>query len=272
MCPQTSQVRRVPELIEVEAYRRLAEKRALDREIAEVVAPDAWWLKGGVTPAALADALTGRRFIAARRTGKRLLLETGDDGPVLGLRFGMTGRLLVDGYAGVDSLLYTSDRDVIGWDRLVVRFADGGDLRVRDPRRLGGAELDPDEGRLGPDAASLGPAALAGVLGSSRAPLKARLMDQARLAGLGNLLVDEVLFQAGLDPAREAGSLSPAELRRLHRWIRRTITDLDTRGGSHTGEFLPSRRPGGLCPRDGTPLVRRTVGGRTTWSCPKHQR
>ncbi len=262
----------MPELIEVEAYRRLAEARALDREIAEVVALDAWWLKGGLTADALADALCGRRFAAARRKGKRLLLETSENGPVLGLRFGMTGRLLVDGYAGVDSLLYSSDREVARWDRLVVRFADGGDLRVRDPRRLGGAELDPDEARLGPDAASLGPAALAGLLRGSRAPLKARLMDQARLSGLGNLLVDEVLFQAGLDPTREAGSLTPAELRRLHRWIRRTITDLDTRGGSHTGEFLPARQPGGVCPRDGTPLVRRTVGGRTTWSCPHHQR
>ena len=261
----------MPELIEVEAYRRLAEARALDREIAEVVAPDAWWLKGGITAGALADALTGRRFTTVRRTGKRLMLETSDHGPVLGLRFGMTGRLLVDGYAGVDSLLYTSDKELAAWDRLVVRFADGGDLRVRDPRRLGGAELDPDEARLGPDAASLGPAALAGLLGTSRAPLKARLMDQARIAGLGNLLVDEVLFQAGLDPAREAGSLTPAELRRLHRWIRRTITDLDARGGSHTGELLPARRPGGMCPRDGTPRVRRTVGGRTTWSCPAHQ-
>lgn len=102
----------MPELIEIEAYRRLAEARALGREIAEVVAPDAWWLKGGLTAGALADALVGRRFTAARRTGKRLLLETSDSGPVLGLRFGMTGRLLVDGTAGVDRLLYSSDRAV----------------------------------------------------------------------------------------------------------------------------------------------------------------
>jgi formamidopyrimidine-DNA glycosylase len=269
----------VPELIEVEKYRRLAEGRALDRDITGVIAPDSWWLKGGLTADGLADALTGRRFTAARRVGKRLLLETtggaaGDDdraGPVLGLRFGMTGRLLVDGFAGVDSLLYSSDRELGAWDRLVVCFAGGGDLRVRDPRRLGGAELDPDEARLGPDAASLGPAALAGLLAGSRAPLKARLMDQQRLSGLGNLLVDEILFQAGLDPSREAGSLGPAELRRLHRWIRRTISDLDNRGGSHTGRLQPARQRGGLCPRDGTPLLRRTVGGRTTWSCPKHQ-
>lgn len=184
----------------------------------------------------------------------------------------MTGRLLVDGTAGVESLLFSSDRQLSAWDRLAVVFAGGGSMVVRDPRRLGGAELDPDESRLGPDAAGLTPSALAGLLGGSRAPLKTRLMDQARVSGLGNLLVDEVLFQAGLDPAREAGSLAPADVRRLHRAIRRTLSDLGARGGSHTGEVMPARRAGGICPRDGTPLVRRTVGGRTTWSCPKHQR
>jgi formamidopyrimidine-DNA glycosylase len=237
-----------------------------------VVAPDAWWLKGGLTAPALGQALAGRRFTVARRTGKRLLLETDREGPVLGLRFGMTGRLLVDGAAGVDRLLYSSDREVGAWDRLVIRFAGGGDLRVRDPRRLGGAELDPDEARLGPDAASLGLAALGRVLASSRAPLKSRLMDQAKVSGLGNLIVDEVLFQAGLDPARQAGSLTPTDLRRLHRWIRRTLAHLDAEGGSHAGELGPERRPGGNCPKDGTPLLRCTVGGRTTWSCPRHQR
>lgn len=261
----------VPELVEVEAYRQLAEQQALGREIACVLAPDAWWLKGGLTAGALADVLTGRRFIAARRTGKRLMLDTDGDGPVLGLRFGMTGRLLVDGTAGVDRLLYSSNREVGTWDRLVIAFADGGDLRVRDPRRLGGAELDPDEARLGPDAVALGAAALRRVLGTSRAPLKARLMDQAHVSGLGNLLVDEILYRAGLDPARPAGGLEAAELRRLQRAIRRTLEELIGEG-SHAGELNPARRPGGTCPRDGTSLVRRTIGGRTTWSCPKHQR
>jgi formamidopyrimidine-DNA glycosylase len=261
----------VPELVEIEEYRRLAEKQALGREIETVVAPDAWWLKGGLTSPALADALVGRHFTAARRTGKRLFLETSGDGPVLGLRFGMTGRLLVDGTAGVDRLQYASNRHVTAWDRLVVGFTDGGDLRVRDPRRLGGAELDPDEARLGPDATTLAPAALGRLLAGSRAPLKARLMDQARVAGLGNLLVDEILYRSGLDPGREAGGLDPVEVRRLQRWVRRTLEDLQGQG-SHAGELGPARRPGGVCPRDGVPLVRRTIGGRTTWSCPEHQR
>jgi formamidopyrimidine-DNA glycosylase len=190
----------------------------------------------------------------------------------VGLRFGMTGRLVVDGVPGVDELRYASIRDVPAWDRFVVGFAEGGELRMRDPRRLGGVSLDPDEAALGVDAASVGPAQLRDVVAGSRAPLKARLMDQARLAGVGNLIADEVLYRASLDPARPAGSLDPAEVRRLHRHLRATIDELLERGGSHLGDLIPARGPGGTCPRDGTPLLRRTVGGRTTWSCPVHQR
>jgi formamidopyrimidine-DNA glycosylase len=183
----------------------------------------------------------------------------------------MTGRLVVDGAAGVDQLLYSSLRDEEAWDRFVVGFDDGGDLRMRDPRRLGGVELDPDEARLGIDALTVRPAELAALLRSA-APLKARLMDQARIAGIGNLLADEMLWRAGLDPSRPASSLEPAEVRRLHRHLRRTVDELIARGGSHTGDLQPARRPGGTCPRDGAPLVRRTVGGRTSWICPAHQR
>jgi formamidopyrimidine-DNA glycosylase len=260
----------MPELIEVEAYRELAEL-ALERKIVEVVAPDAWWLKGGLSADVLSDALLGRHFVAARRIGKRLLLDTSDDGPVLGLKFGMTGRLLVDGHRGVEKLEYSSNRDVEAWDRILVRFADGGDLRVRDPRRLGGAELDPAEGKLGPDAVGLNLAGLRKVLGESRIALKARLMDQSKIAGLGNLLVDEALFQAGLDPARPAGGLDEAELKSLHKAIKATLRNLTKRGGSHTGVLQPARHREGLCPLDGAPLLRRTIGGRTTYSCPVHQ-
>lgn len=91
----------MPELTEVEVYRRLAE-RALGRTVAEVETPDGWFLKEGTTPAALRWALVGHQLTAARRIGKLLLLDT-DGGPVLGVRFGMTGTLLVDGIRGVDS-------------------------------------------------------------------------------------------------------------------------------------------------------------------------
>ncbi len=260
----------VPELPEVEAYRRVAE-RALFRPVSEVDAPDAWFLKEGLDAARVVDALRGRSLVAARRIGKVLLIDTSDDGPVLGLRFGMTGRLLVDGHAGVDQLVYASQRDELAWDRFVLRFDDGGDLRLRDPRRLGGVFLDLDEERLGTDVVDLTAAGLRDVLGTSVIALKARLMDQSRLAGVGNLTADEVLWRAGLDPRRPARSLSPAEVRRLHRHLRATVDDLVDRGGSHTGDLMAARLPGGTCPRDGRPLSRATVGGRTTWWCPHHQ-
>ena len=261
----------MPELAEVDAYRRLA-ARALGRRVAEVVAPDAWYLRGGLDATTLADALVGRRFVDARRVGKLLLLDTDKGGPVLGLRFGMSGRLLVDGTAGVDELLYTSDADLEKWDRFGVRFADGGDMRIRDPRRLGGVELAPEEDRLGPDALTITTDDLVEALARSKAPLKARLLDQARMAGVGNLAADEILWQAGLDPGRPAGTLSAGEVTQLRDHLVTTLANLIVQGGSHTGELMAERHPGGMCPRDGTPLVRRTVGGRTTWSCPKHQR
>lgn len=259
----------MPELAEVESYRRLAE-RVIGRSVATVEAPDAWWLKRGLTAEAVAEALTGRTVSAARRRGKLLLLDT-DGGPTLGLRFGMTGRLLVDGLAAVDRLVYAPARRNLGWDRFALRFVGGGDLVVSDPRRLGGAELDPDEGRLGPDAVAITVAGLRRALAGSSVALKARVMDQARLSGVGNLAADEILWRAGLDPTRPAGSLSDAEVRRLQRHLRAGLAQLMERGGSHTGDLGPERRPGGVCPRDGVPLRRATVGGRTTWWCPQHQ-
>ena len=236
-------------------------------------------LKRGLAEESATDALVGNRLAAARRRGKLLILdiEGGDDDPgatatTLGLRFGMTGRLVVDGVAAIDRLEYGSDRRDPAWDRFGLDFADGGELRMPDPRRLGGVELDPDEARLGPDALTIGQADLRAVLDHSAAPLKARLMDQARLAGLGNLLTDEILWRASLAPDRPAGGLSSAEVRRLHRHLRDTLSELTDRGGSYTGDLQDQRGPGGRCPRDGHELARRTIGGRTTWFCPSHQR
>jgi formamidopyrimidine-DNA glycosylase len=256
----------------VEAYRRLAAAAALGRPIAEVVTPDPWYLKRGLTGAVARAALEGRSLSDAGRRGKLLLLATADDGPVLGLRFGMTGRLIVDGTAGVDSLLYSSLRADTRFDRFGLRFADGGGLVVRDPRRLGGVELDPEADRLGPDALTVTPAGLRDALAASSAPLKARLLDQGRLAGVGNLTADEVLWQAGLSPLRPAGSLTATEVRRLHRHLRQTLEHFLERGGSHTGDLMGERHPGGRCPRDGTPLTHTVVGTRTTYWCPVHQR
>jgi formamidopyrimidine-DNA glycosylase len=268
----------MPEMLEAEMARRVIEERALGRRIASVVADDAWYLKRGLTAATVGDALPGRRFVTARRTGKQLLIDTSGvtrrrtPGPVLGLHLGMSGRVVIDGVSAGDPLLYASNAENPAWLRFGVEFTDGGSLWMRDPRRLGAVELDPDESRFGPDAATIDRAALDHALGRSVAPLKAVLMDQSRIAGLGNLLVDEVLWRAGLDPARPAGGLDAAERAALFRAIRQTIRVLGHRGGSHTGDLQASRARGGVCPRDGAELERRTVGGRTTYSCPLHQR
>jgi formamidopyrimidine-DNA glycosylase len=261
----------VPELIEVELYRRVVD-RAVGRTVATVAAPDEWFCKG-VTPSALVAALAGVTLLGTRRRGKLLLVDT--DGPVIGLRFGMTGRALVDGQGPIERLEYGPGRDDSAWHRFGLTFtaaSGGGSLVIVDPRRLGGVSLDPSVAALGPDAASVGHAALRDLLAGSQAPLKARLLDQSRLAGVGNLICDETLWRAGLDPARPAGSLTPAEVRRLHRHLRATIDLLTERGGSHTGDLQAQRSRDGRCPRCHRVLQRRTIGGRTTYSCPHHQR
>ncbi len=183
----------------------------------------------------------------------------------------MTGTLVVDGLAGVEELRYAPRRRDPTWDRWTVGFEDGGSLVVQDPRRLGGVLLDPDVSSLGPDATAITPAELAATLRGSRTALKARLLDQSRVAGIGNLIADELLWRAGLSPLRASDSLTANEIRRLHRHLGRTLSDLTDRGGSHTGGLMDERRTGGRCPRDGTELTRSTVGGRTSWWCSAHQ-
>ncbi len=258
----------MPEIIEVEAYRR-AISVTEGRTVSRVHAPDDWFAKGGTTTDALRLELTGATIGKVRRIGKLVIVDT--DGPRLGLRFGMTGKIVVDGDMPIDHLLYDSPRHEPAWDRFGLQFTGGGAMVLRDPRRLGGVQLDPDETALGPDALSLTLGQLQGALDGSTVALKARLLDQRRVAGLGNLLVDEALWRAGLSPVREARSLDPKESARLHRHIRRTLAVLGERGGSHTGDIQHGRVRGGCCPRDGAPLRREQVGGRTTYWCPSHQ-
>jgi formamidopyrimidine-DNA glycosylase len=239
--------------------------------VARVDAPDAWFLKGGLVADELRVALEGRPIAGARRRGKLLLLDVADV-HVLGLRFGMTGRLLVDDRAAIDRLEYSSSRDEPAWDRFGLRFDGGGSLVLRDPRRLGGVELDPAEQALGPDAFEVKPAELRRRVLVGDVAVKARLLDQARIAGVGNLIADETLWRAKIDPARAAGSLDEAEAARLLRTLRRVLADFLADGGSHTGRLHVARVRGGTCPRCGTPLARRQVGGRTTYSCPRDQR
>lgn len=268
----------MPELLEVEMYRQTA-LRSIGRPVAAIEVLDPFGLRHGTeasSAAAIEAAVVGACVTAARRCGKLLLLDLAVPGAAvhatLGLRFGMTGRLLVDDTAGIDGLLYSSDRNDPAWDRFRVRFVDGGSMAVRDPRRLGGVVLDPDEHALGVDATELTRLELAAVLRGSASPVKARLLDQHRIAGIGNLLADEMLWRAGISPKAEAGRLSAARINSLHEAIVATLHELGQRGGSHLGDVMEARRPGGLCPRDGTPMKSAQVGGRTTYWCPTHQR
>jgi formamidopyrimidine-DNA glycosylase len=97
-------------------------------------------------------------------------------------------------------------------------------------------------------------------------------MDQSVVAGVGNLLADEILWRARLDPRRPAGKLSTEELDRLRREVRAATRSAIRRGGAHTGDVIAERHRGGHCPRCGTELTRATVGGRTTFWCPVEQR
>lgn len=254
-------------MIEIEFYRRLAD-RVVGRTIKNVQAADNLFIKDDNNQRSFNRALKGLQVTGTRRIGKLLLLDT--EGPVLGLRFGMTGVLVVDGIEGVEELIYSSRRKDPAWDRFGVVFDDGSRLSINDARRLGGVMLNPDESALGPDALGINLAGFRRVL-DSEAPLKARIMDQAKLAGVGNLIADEALWRAGLDPRRVSRSLSADEQQRLHRNLQKTIKDLTKRGGSHTGDVMEHRVAGAFCPKDGGEMRVAQVGGRTTWWCPKHQ-
>jgi formamidopyrimidine-DNA glycosylase len=264
----------MPELIEVELYRTLAE-RAVGRSIIDVQANDAWFCRNGTTPNQLEKELKGLTVLRADRHGKLLMMRLGatkrETTTTLGLRFGMTGRLLINGTSNIETLLYSSDRNDSAWDRFGLTFHDGTTMTMRDPRRLGGVELAPNVADLGPDALTITLAQFRGVLSSTSMPVKAALLDQSKIAGVGNLIADETLWRAGLLPAKVSRALSPEEVDNLYRVMRRTIRTLTKRGGSHLGDLMDERVNDGKCPTDGELLRKVSIGGRTTWFCPKHQ-
>lgn len=223
--------------------------------------------------------LTGERLTGLRRHGKLLLVDT--TGPTLGVRFGMTGQLVVDGNAPIEQLAYGTATQVSSdggrWDRLVVTLRVSGRrrrvvVRLSDPRRFGRVLVDPVGVRLGPDVWTCTLEEVADALAGRAAPVKAVLLDQARLAGLGNMLADELLWRAGVGPWRRAGSLTAGEVAALHGNLVPMLDELFRRGGSHAGDLsVELRRPGGQCAIDGADLSRRSIGGRTAWWCPEHQ-
>jgi formamidopyrimidine-DNA glycosylase len=250
----------VPELPDVEDARQHIEAHGLHRRIAAVDDGDTY-VSRPHAPGEIADALIGRELTAAHRRGKAMWIETSDDGPILGLHLGMAGRIAID-----------EEPSEQGWDRFVLRFEDGGTLALRDKRRLGRARLGPDIDALGPDAGEVDREEFRRLVAHGRGPIKARLMDQAVIAGIGNLMADEILWRACLDPRRPAGDLDDAERDRLWRDMRTIIRMSNRRGHAGVSEVIPERRRGGHCPRCGTEMARGTIGGRTTYWCPREQR
>jgi formamidopyrimidine-DNA glycosylase len=272
----------MPELPEVETARSLIADQALHRPIVDVDDSDSY-VGRPHSPGELRSALTGRSLIAAHRRGKTIWLETsaaGDaaapGGPEIGIHLGMSGRIVVTGpdgsvAEGGDPHRYEARPRKAEWNRFTLMFADGGSMVLLDPRRLGRVRLNPDIGALGPDAAQVTPAEFRGLITKGTIAVKARLLDQSKIAGVGNLLADEILWQARVSPLARVDSLSSAQVNRLYRALKSVLESASAKGGAHTGDVIAARHPGGTCPRDGAPMVHGTVGGRSTWWCSREQ-
>jgi formamidopyrimidine-DNA glycosylase len=246
----------MPELPEAERARTTLES-AMNRRVAGVDDHDTYVCRPH-SPGEIDSALRGHTFVRALRRGKFLWLET-EDGPTLGLHLGMAGRIVVD----PDSFN--------GWDRFTVRFDDGGAFVLRDKRRLGRAVLNPNFSHVGPDAALVGRDEFRRLIGRGRTAVKARLLNQGAISGVGNLLADEALWLARISPRRLTSDLTNDDLDRLRRELRRAVRAAIRDGGVHTGRFVRARAREGSCPRDHHPLERAKIGGRTTYWCPECQ-
>jgi formamidopyrimidine-DNA glycosylase len=272
----------MPELPEVEIARGLIAGRALHRRIVDVDDSDGYVVRPH-SPGELRNALTGRSLLAAHRRGKMIWLETSGTGgtaapggPELGIHLGMSGRLVVTGpdgsvTEGGDPRRYGARPDRARWRRFTITFADGGSLVLLDPRRLGRVWLNPDISALGPDAGQVTPAQFRALVTMGTTTVKARLLDQSKIAGIGNLLADEILWQARVSPLSRVDSLSAAQVNRLYRALKSVLESASAMGGAHTGGVIAARHLGGTCPRDGAPMVHGTVGGRSTWWCSREQ-
>jgi formamidopyrimidine-DNA glycosylase len=274
----------MPELPEVETIRLALEPHVVGRTFERVEIHDPRLVRP-FEPLAVAAELEGERVAALERRGKYLVVRF-ESGRVLLIHLRMTGSLrhARRGELGEDA-----------YRRAVVNLDDGSDVAYRDVRRFGTWHLlEPDEvdeylgRRLGgePLERTFTVKRLGERLSARRAPLKAALLDQRTVAGLGNIYVDEALWRARLHPLREAGTLDDDELRRLAKGIRESLRaglarqgaslrDYATPDGSRgraQERFRVYGRAGDPCARCGTPIDKIRVGGRGTWYCPSCQR
>jgi len=287
----------VPELPEVETVCRQLAPELEGRRIERLEVYDARWCRPA-PPAELEAAMRGRAIEGLERRGKYLLLRL-DGAQTLVMHLRMTGNLiLVEGEAMIDPSegrrLYEGERSA-SERHLRARFVldDGREVWFTDPRRFGEA-FPIDDGDLGRRFERLGPEPLSeeftpNVLGEMAAgrtaPLKSFLLDQSRVAGVGNIYADEALFRARLHPLSPAGSMKPEHLETLRDAIvaaleagidggGASIDDYrDGRGerGTMQDEFLVHTREGEPCPSCGGPIARIVVSGRSTYYCPSCQ-
>jgi formamidopyrimidine-DNA glycosylase len=275
----------MPELPEVETVRTRLEPELVGRRFERVEILDSRLTRPD-DPAGVAAELEGERVAALDRRGKYLIVRF-ESGRVLLIHLRMTGQLLHGN--GATPPAEDAHR------RAVVRLDDGSDVIYRDVRRFGTWQLLEEEElqpylaeRIGrePLVRSFTGRRLAEALEGRKAPLKAALLDQRRLAGVGNIYADEALWRARLHPLRVAGELRQAEVAALHRGIRAALKAGITRQGATLNnyrapdgsrgrmqeEFKVYGREGEPCERCGTPIEKIRAAGRGTWYCPFCQR
>jgi formamidopyrimidine-DNA glycosylase len=287
----------VPELPEVETVCRQLEPEIEGRRLERLEVYDRRWCRPA-SPAELEAGVSGRTIEGLDRRGKYLLLGL-DGAQTLVMHLRMTGNLvLVEGEDKLDPSegmrLYEGERST-SERYLRARFVldDGREIWFTDPRRFGEAFLIDDSG-LGERFAQLGVEPLSGeftpellgrIAAGRTAPLKSFLLDQRRIAGVGNIYADEALFRARLHPLSPAGSMKPAHLEALRDAViaaleagidggGASIDDYrDGRGekGRMQDEFLVHTREGEPCPRCAGTVERIVVSGRSTYFCPSCQ-
>lgn len=265
----------MPELPDVEGFKRVFVRNALHKTIERVVVRDARIL-GGPSSGNFASRLQGAKFVAARRHGKHLMASI-DRGGWLTLHFGMTGeiRFVRDG-----------DKEP-AFTRVRLDFSGDGFLAYTNKRMIGHVGLVEDAAefiaaeKLGPDALDrrLDFDAFRTAVLATKRDTKSVLMDQQIIAGIGNIYSDEILFQARINPAERINNLTPDQLKRLYSEIHEVLkTAIACGAGSEQfvermprGSLLPERNRKGHCPRCRSLLKVFKVGGRTAYCCPHCQ-
>lgn len=260
----------MPELPDVEGFRRRFERLAKGRSIARATV-DARGRMLMAPGRAIEAALRGRRIGETARIGKWMFARAAKDAWLV-LHFGMTG----------DIEAIEADDDAPRYARLTLTFADGSGVAFTDPRRFGriGLASSPaefaKEHDLGPDAMEITAREFQRRIGARRGAVKALLLDQSVLAGVGNLWADEALWQARIHPATRAQDLTDAQAKLLFGVLRKALARAMRKPGDYAALprsfFMSHREAGGTCPRCRTRLARGTVAGRTTFWCPKEQR